>query len=75
MKTRILVAVIGIPLLLIILLALPPIATGILVAGMAVIAVYELLVPTGLVRDLRLVLLSALMALFVCLWCCSRREW
>ena len=75
MKTRILVAVIGIPLLLIILLALPPIATGILVAGMAVIAVCELLVPTGLVRDLRLVLLSALMALFVCLWCCSRREW
>ena len=75
MKTRILVAAVGIPLLLIVLLVLPPIATGLLVAAMCVIAVYELLLRTGLVKDIRLVALSALMALFVCLWCCSRRDW
>ena len=65
MKTRILVGVVGLPLLLLVLLVLPPIATGILVAGMYVIAVYELLVGTGLVKDLRLVGASALMALFI----------
>ena len=75
MRTRILVAVVGIPLLLIVLLALPPIVTGLFVAGMAVIAVYELMLRTGLVRDIRLVALSVFMALFVCLWCCGRREW
>lgn len=75
MKTRILVAAVGIPLLLIVLLVLPPIATGLLVAAMCVIAVYELLLRTGLVKDIRLVALSALMALFVCLWCCSRWDW
>ena len=68
MKTRILVAAVGLPLLLIILLALPAIVTGLLIAAMSVIAVYELLYCTGLVKDLRLIALSALMALSVCLW-------
>ena len=75
MKTRILVGVAGLPLLLLVLLVLPPIATGILVAGMSVIAVYELLVGTGLVKDLRLVGASALMALFIGLWSSGYREW
>lgn len=68
MKTRIIVAAIGLPLLLVVLLALPPIATAILIAAMSVLAVYELLYQTGLVRNLYLMLASAIMALAVCLW-------
>lgn len=75
MKTRILVGVIGIPLLLIVLLVLPTIATGILVAGMSVLAVYELLIPTGMVKEPKLVLVSALMGLFISLWSCGARGW
>lgn len=75
MKTRILVGVVGLPLLLLVLLVMPPIATGILVAAMSVIAVYELLVGTGLVKDIRLVAVSALMALFIGLWSSGYREW
>jgi len=75
MKTRVLVAVVGLPLLLIIVLVLPTIATGLLVAAMSVVAVYELLYCTGLVRDVRLVALSALMALFVGIWSSGTREW
>ena len=71
MKTRILVAVIGIPILLIVLLALPVMATALLVAAMAVVAVYELLWRTGLVKNILLAAASAIMALAVCLWCCS----
>ena len=48
LKTRILVAAIGLPLLLLIVLVLPSVATAILVAAMSVVAVYELLVGTGL---------------------------
>ena len=40
MKTRILVAAIGLPLLLAIVLLLPSAATAILVAAMSIIAVY-----------------------------------
>lgn len=68
MKTRILVAAIGLPLLLIVLLAMPPVATAILLAAMCLIAVHELLVGTELCKDLRVVGVTALMALFVCLW-------
>ena len=75
MKTRILVAAVGIPLLLVVLLVLPPLATGLMVAAMSVVAVYELLLRTGLVKDLRLTAASVLMALFVCLWSCSIRNW
>ena len=75
MKTRILVGVVGLPLLLLVLLVMPPIATGILIAAMSVIAVYELLVGTGLVTDIRLVAVSALMALFIGIWSSGYREW
>lgn len=75
MKTRILVGVIGLPLLLLVLLVMPAIATALLVAAMSVIAVYELLMRTGLVKDVRLVAVSALMALFVCLWSSGQRDW
>ena len=75
MKTRILVGVVGLPLLLLVLLVMPPIATGILVAAMSVIAVYELLIGTGLIQDIRLAAVSALMALFIGLWSSGYREW
>ena len=75
MKARVLVAAVGIPLLLIVLLVLPPMVTGLMVAAMSVVAVYELLIPTGLVKDFRLSAISVLMALFVCLWSCGNRSW
>lgn len=75
MKTRLLVAAVGIPLLLIVLLALPAMATALLVAAMSVIAVYELLWRTGLVKSIFLVAISAVMALAVSLWCSSNMSW
>lgn len=75
MKTRILVGVIGLPLLLFVLLVMPTIATALLIAAMSVIAVYELLLRTGLVKDVRLVAASVVMALFICLWSSGQRQW
>ena len=75
MKTRIIVAAVGLPLLLLVLLVLPPVATGILVGAMSVIAVYELLYMTGLARNLYLLILSALMALAVAMWSCGGGDW
>ena len=75
MKTRILVAAIGLPLLLLILLVLPPIFTAVLIAAMSVVAVYELLIRTGLVHNIWLVGVSALMALVVCLWSYGGCPW
>ena len=68
MKTRILVAAVGLPLLLIVVLALPPVATAILVAAMAVIAVYELLIRTELLKHVRIFIYSCLLAVAVCVW-------
>lgn len=68
MKIRILAAVILLPLLLIIVLAMPKIYTAILFGLMAAIAAYELLVGTGLLRHARLVAYSMIMAFLVSLW-------
>ena len=75
MKTRIIVAAVGLPLLLVVLLVLPPVATAILVGAMSVIAVYELMYQTGLARNLYLMVLSGVMALAVSLWSCGGCEW
>lgn len=75
MRTRILVAAVGLPLLLIVLLVLPPVFTAILICAMSVIAVYELLYGTGLVRNIYLMAASALMALVVCLWSYGGCPW
>lgn len=75
MKTRIVVAAVGIPLLLIVLLVLPAMATALLIAAMSVVAAYELLWRTGLVKNIVLVGVSALMALTVSLWCSSDMSW
>lgn len=47
MKQRLLVAAVGVPLLLVVLLALPPIATTLLVCAIAGVAAYELLHTAG----------------------------
>ena len=54
MKTRILVAAIGLPLLLVVVLALPSVATAILLSAMCVIGCYELFYGTGLCRHIRI---------------------
>lgn len=75
MKTRIIVSAVGIPLLLLVLLVLPPIATALLVGAMSVVAAYELLWRTGLAKNILLVAVSAVMALTVSLWCSSDMSW
>lgn len=75
MKTRILVAAVGLPLILLVLLVLPEVVTAILIAAMTVIAVYELLYQTGLARNLQLMAASALMALVVCFWSYGGCPW
>jgi len=68
MLTRILAAVVLLPLLLAVVLFLPKICTAILFGVMCVIAVRELLLGTGLVKHKRLVIYGMTVALFVALW-------
>ena len=68
MKTRILVAAIGLPLLLLVVLVLPSVATAILVAAMSIVAVYELLIGAGFCKHVRIFAYSSAMALVVSLW-------
>ncbi len=65
MKTRIIAAVVLLPLLLVVVLVLPSIFTGILFGVLSAIGSYELLWRTGLAKHKRLVLYSGLMALFL----------
>ena len=69
MKTRILAAVVLLPLLLLIVLAAPKVFTAILFGLMAGIAAYELLNGTGLVKHPRLNVYAMLMAFWSVLWC------
>ena len=62
MKTRIIVALSLLPLLLLVVLACPAWATALLVAAMAVVAVYELLHTAGFAPNLRIVVYSMVMA-------------
>ena len=68
MKTRILAAVVGIPLLFIIVLVMPKIVAALVFAAMLAIGAYEMLYRTGLVRQGRLVIYSCVMAFVVTLW-------
>ncbi|MEA4965268.1 MAG: phosphatidate cytidylyltransferase [Oscillospiraceae bacterium] len=68
MKERILVAAIGLPLLVVMLLWLPvPVTAGVL-SLLSAIAVHELLYVTGLLRSVRITAVSMAMAVFVCVW-------
>lgn len=69
MKTRILASAVLLPLLLIIVLALPKIYTAVLFGIMAALAAGELLYGTGYVRNARLVLYSMAVAFLISLWC------
>lgn len=69
MKTRVIVAAVLAPILLVIILFLPKIVTAIIGAVSCAMMVYELLYGTGLVRHTRLVLYSALMAFAIAIWC------
>ena len=69
MKTRVIVAVVLLPLLLLVVLAAPKIFTAILFALMAAVAAYELLDGTGLVKHMRLCGYSMGMAFWAVLWC------
>ena len=68
MKTRIIAAAIALPLLLVVLLVLPPVATAILLSLMCVVAVWELMGVTKLAPNLRLMLYSALMSIGISFW-------
>lgn len=69
MKTRIIAAAVCLPLLLIILIAMPPVFTGIMLAGMCAVAAVELLWGTGLVKNLRLIAYTVIAAATVGIWC------
>ena len=62
MKTRVIVAVSLLPLLLIVVLACPAWATALLVAAMAAVAVWELLHTAGFVPNRRIIAYSVVMA-------------
>lgn len=68
MKTRLLTAAIALPVLLIILLALPKVVAAIIFGLMFALVAYELLMSAGFVKNLRLVIYAMVMALLVALW-------
>lgn len=69
MKTRVITAVVLLPLLLLIVLVAPKVFTGILFAAMAAIAAYELLSGTGIVKHRLLSVVTSLCAFWCTLWC------
>ncbi len=69
MKTRILTAAVLVPLLLIVVLALPKLVTAILLGLMCAIAAAELLLGTGYVKHIRLVIYCMVMSFLVAIWC------
>ena len=68
MKTRIITAAIAIPLLLIILLVAPEIVAALVFGALMAVGAYEFLYRTGLVRRIRLVVYSAVMAFAMSIW-------
>ena len=67
MKQRLLVAAVGVPALLVILLALPPFATTVLVCLIAGIAAYELL-HTAAKQPRPIVYVLTIACALVCVW-------
>ena len=68
MLVRILTAVIALPLLLLVVFLLPPVATAALFALFCMIASYEMLWRTGILKHKRIVAYTALMAASVVMW-------
>ncbi len=68
MKSRLLVAAVGIPLLLVVLLVCPPIVTAAALAALSAIGANELLYTTGILKHKRMVGYTMAMAVLVPLW-------
>lgn len=68
MLTRILAAAVGLPLLLVIVLLLPPIGTAILFALACVVGAYEMLWRTGILKHKRIVAYTMVMSAAVVMW-------
>ena len=69
MKKRVIAAIVLLPLLLVVVLALPKFCTAILFGLAAAVASYELLYGTGIVKSLRLNLYAMTSAFWMVLWC------
>ena len=69
MKTRVIAAVVLLPVLLAIILAAPTILTALVLGIVCIIAAYEFLCGTGLVKHIRLIAYTGIIAFFVPLWC------
>ena len=68
MKTRIMAAVVLIPVLLVLVLAAPKMISAVIFAALLAIGSYELLYRTHLVKHPRLVIYSSVMAFAVVMW-------
>ena len=68
MKTRIITAVVGIPVLLLLLLVADKWIAAVVWGLLLAVGTYELLFGTGLVREPRLVIYSCVMAFLVTMW-------
>lgn len=68
MKTRIITAAIAIPVLLIILLVAPEMVATLVFGALMAVGAYEFLYRTGLVRRVRMVVYSAVMAFAMAIW-------
>jgi len=68
MKARLLVAAVGIPVLLVIILLLPTLATAIAIAALCALAAHELTWATGLVKNRRIAVETMVMAALVPIW-------
>lgn len=69
MLSRILVAVVGIPMIIIVLLFCPPVCLPIVLCALNILSVHELLWATGAVKQRRLVVYAAIMSAFIPFWC------
>lgn len=68
MLVRILTAAVSIPLLLVVVLLLPPVATAIVFALFCMVAAYEMLWRTGILKHKRIVAYTALMGASTVMW-------
>lgn len=68
MKARILVAVIFIPLIFVIIYILPPIALPIAISVLSIIAIYELMISTKMVKSPRLVFYAMIFGAVIPFW-------
>lgn len=69
MVQRIMVAVIGVPLIFVILYACPPVVLAAVLSLLSALAIHEVLWTTGLVRHGRIVAYSMAAAALIPLWC------